>query len=1670
MPARVSSAPMVGRVPPTAANSNGGTTDLFLDAQRRAMATKKASSAAAAASESSVPTSNSIGEFEALKEKLRDQTIRLSSASLRRPAPAAAAAASQHNHQAATHQPHTSAFLHGERYTTRPFQPLVPRIMWEPFSNDREVQEWSERVKLTELRLEHRADSWRGEWHRRAREQEESARKGQRGAPPDAPRIPAPEPPVYSARNDQDFRNMVEAADEFMATGKPSIKSPVRSRPSTSDHTATGTGASHRPNVTITGQPESSEVPVVGGAASQPGGGDALACSTPTVFTTHGRPSSAGAVGRPSSAQRRSFARKQSMAEMARTEYTAALLRKRRATGAISESAADLLNGVVLSVGTDGKPLDLSSEIVEPVLTDDLRCGTVLGPSLILKRDFWVESFARPEVAGLIANAPCFRVIPRFNVASVASAHVSGIRAVLNTVLDAWAGQVGYISLREELTVYLNGRCYVVREHAHPSEPLPAPDSVKQIEALEDKLTKEIIDESRNAAGNVIIHKETNAGAVIVQWESVEPANVITPRRLFSQLVSEPEYEEVVYDRIPFISHGSVSTQAVDRIVAMCERLPPMAPIVFSCLTGRGRSTMGVMIAALYRLHRHNSADLNKICDGSSLVGDHPAVTKHIMRVIGLLPDGLRQENIVANMSKLSGHQNSLVERITQAFKSDAASKIGRELLLRYCHLTCFSAYLAAILAPPDVSVGTAHQPGPPTTAITQTYPQWMDAMPELQLVLDAIRADDSQAGETFDDASFSPGSNGDLLSPGRRTDPQVEKAMRDRVGQVLTQGTVLRDCSQSFGACLNHIPGVQALRQLAPKVPIFTVGPLSVRGRTALLLAISSAFPKAKKCLFLDVRSEPMVYIDDTPFTVGDAIQFLKDPSVAASHNNSWGSSHMTAPTIANVEQRLKGDIRAEAADCANGLLVHKPDSANGSSPVAAMEWISIPHHPHSTYIKTAKESFSAGWDVPGVDVIYARVPMASGEHSFEGDIAAMLHCIFSNAETRDAVADPSTVVVIHDNEGGVRTTFALNLVTLALAARRSLGAEGPHSLAGLTSPDAVVQALAVDVQGGSGVVTTSHTFNVDDESRYANLNAGRIELHVASQLSQMLGAGQLLATVEAAAQLGGRGTRWNLLDRIASEIEAAQQSIGDERKTLQARSLRFIQKYLYLIVVAAFLDEVQLQQRTPSSARRSLPTLHDWIRAHDQIGITFLKMLENPKASMKLVSAQDFFLETPDGGGTSVSRRRGRVITANFGLKADHFPGSQRKGMTPAVHGAPNFRKVDGVNIYGVAIPTVQGVHNVLALLGAHTTQYVAAPGEDVDTALPLIFPRPGVFSRKATAGEPGAPPSPRVRHRVIWCNMREEPLIYVGNRPFVFRDFSNPYVNVEMTGIDPIRIEHIEKLMQDDVLTEGKQFQNRYLVHDEGAPGQLVGQWEPATLETIKTVRQLYDDLAKQDQVNVQFSRFPVTDEQAPEEKDFDYLIQALLPVVASLPQPDGGANDPAECISLVFNCQMGRGRTTTGMVVAAMIVGLVFPEYNTFLEEQLPAHILYPATESPFEHGNYRIVGQVQRLLVDGPQAKQRTDRAINACGRFQNLRAAIEGFKKTVESVDSNDGQRHTALHHGKHYLMRYFFLIIFNSFLHEQYDRESRTLRMSFVQWMDSRKELRGWEHRVELK
>ncbi|KAI8474087.1 MAG: inositol hexakisphosphate-domain-containing protein [Monoraphidium minutum] len=403
-------------------------------------------------------------------------------------------------------------------------------------------------------------------------------------------------------------------------------------------------------------------------------------------------------------------------------------------------------------------------------------------------------------------------------------------------------------------------------------------------------------------------------------------------------------------------------------------------------------------------------------------------------------------------------------------------------------------------------------------------------------------------------------------------------------------------------------------------------------------------------------------------------------------------------------------------------------------------------------------------------------------------------------------------------------------------------------------------------------------------------------------------------------------------------------------------------------------------------------------------------------------------------------VRERAGDVLLKNTLLKADHFPGCQNTKLTPLLEGGPNFRQVEGLPVYGVAIPTVRGVRNVLDAVGA-------AKGA----------------------------------RRVLWHNLREEPVLYVNGKPYVVREADQPFCNLEYTGIDRSRVEDMEARLKRDVLSEAALFDNHILVTEEDDDMQVVDRWEPVTEADVQTPLEVYREL-KADGYDVDYVRLPITDEKAPKDSDFEVFVRRLWNVPPST--------------ALIFNCQMGRGRTTTGMIIGCLVL---LRRMGAFPLPRGPSDPGFPAGGSPpkrapmlldgarppplpeaapawfgaaadaalppggdrLRAGLWGVVRSLLRVLESGNAGKAVLDAVVDAASAMQNLREATAQYRGRI-LAEAKERRRAALMAVCLEYLERYYMLICFSSYLcWSKFDPNSPH-HIPFPDWTASRPELRS--------
>eukprot|EP00629_Pelagomonadales_sp_RCC1024_P006075 CAMPEP_0119295180 /NCGR_PEP_ID=MMETSP1329-20130426/49350_1 /TAXON_ID=114041 /ORGANISM="Genus nov. species nov., Strain RCC1024" /LENGTH=455 /DNA_ID=CAMNT_0007296091 /DNA_START=110 /DNA_END=1477 /DNA_ORIENTATION=+ len=282
------------------------------------------------------------------------------------------------------------------------------------------------------------------------------------------------------------------------------------------------------------------------------------------------------------------------------------------------------------------------------------------------------------------------------------------------------------------------------------------------------------------------------------------------------------------------------------------------------------------------------------------------------------------------------------------------------------------------------------------------------------------------------------------------------------------------------------------------------------------------------------------------------------------------------------------------------------------------------------------------------------------------------------------------------------------------------------------------------------------------------------------------------------------------------------------------------------------------------------------------------------------------------------------------------------------------------------------------------------------------------------------------------VKWYNMREEPVVFLGGQACAPRTANNMNENVEyLMSIEGFELDAIEKRLCCDCEAAG------------GAAGALDVFYQISSSEneersvalapeTTLPMRGAYDWLAKQAGAAVEYYRVPIADETAPEEKDFDQLVAELRGVDASS--------------ALVFNCQMGRGRTTTGMACAVIMCTAKGYEGSTAIAE--PRDRVKGEFLSILE-----LVALVDRVSGAGAglRAKALADFAIGSCAHAQHMVEAIVACEASAAKAKDTDARNPKFWRtRGRNYLERYAYLILFAAYALANADTKYAS---NFTEW-----------------
>lgn len=1302
--------------------------------------------------------------------------------------------------------------------------------------------------------------------------------------------------------------------------------------------------------------------------------------------------------------------------------------------------------------------LDMVTSVVKT------RTGSVLTRNTILKMDHFASG-TNTRLDFHLQGAPNFRVadLDVYGVAQPTVVGLSTILALLNCHPKSLTQtSCTWFSTREEPLVYLNGFPYVLRDYADPMQNMVTFQGISagRLEKLEERLKADVVKEAKSMGGLLLVHQELSDGTVVPCYIAAD--SVQTPLEVFNSF-REQGYR-VKYFRIPISPEQGPEDNYFDEYVRVIKTLKPTDPLIFNCGMGAVRTTVGIIIAQIIRrtqLIEQGQADPFPIAgwDYSMRSNDDPESFQRVFSpelVRGLEEaDSLNAQNrallrVMSIMQKALGYRMSsavdwaldsrkLMENLKEAImgnyramisltsvldngafnkklldelidESDAVVNLREDILFnrlkqtsvqgasdhspylkkalsglqRYFFLLCFTSYINES----------------PDTRFETRFSSWVKARAEIWTMLQHMRykgprlylfrpVDDLRGLNTsgsHDAVTVRRGirhvgpSMFEMVGAGAQSGivagEMEEFILKARTGVVLTSQTILK---VDFWR-INHLakepehspirtPGIQERREpdfndaqevhhvfridgashfrRVESTHVYGVAQPTVEGLRKVVRRLLKDRPRNDKILWINLREEPIIYINGVPYVLRDRYFTLRNIRVYKG---------ITGERLEQLEERLKEDVIREILNHDGRILLHGEDTNGNVQPAWEEVDINDVCTVREVMDSVASEMYREmeGGDDNDFDTFltYYRVPVTAEKSPEWNDFDELRHLI-----TRVDVS--KTALLMNCQIGLGRSTLGTVIATLLTRWLRQ--ADRPQAV---ESPD------AGDV-----------------------MRPQRLNYQIINSLLRVIRNGLENKWIVDDA-VDKCGAFLNLRDVIESaHVQMESEEDEEKRRRILKRGIVMLERYFLLICFQAYLDD------TSPDMVGETESFEAWMNRHQEIATIRLE-LRSEDANLIVPVEKSL----GDGVALSsevmrvVSGRHGQVLAQQTILKHDAFPGCQKASLKEKVEGAYNFRRVEVKKVknavkYGGLAANQSGL---LADMERNDDDKAVAPFI-CGCAMPTKDAIKAVLKRM-NAGPGG-------KRRVLWTCLREEPVLYVNKRPYVLRLFHDPIKNLETTGIARERVEGMERRMQQDALEELEEYDGRLLLHDEEVVDKggfvLVPVWETVPVGSVETPSDVFKSIAEEG-YQVDYLRIPITDEQAPIPDVFDQLIRRIQNANAG--------------VDVLFNCQMGRGRTTTGMVTACLMSMILkndalgdmtssFIAESSSMETSLKALSLGNGDDREegdesheererYENGEYKIVLQLVSVLTYGKLAKRLTDQAINMCDHMQNLRKAV----------------------------------------------------------------------------
>ncbi|KAM8924371.1 paladin isoform 2-T2 [Pelodytes ibericus] len=337
-----------------------------------------------------------------------------------------------------------------------------------------------------------------------------------------------------------------------------------------------------------------------------------------------------------------------------------------------------------------------------------------------------------------------------------------------------------------------------------------------------------------------------------------------------------------------------------------------------------------------------------------------------------------------------------------------------------------------------------------------------------------------------------------------------------------------------------------------------------------------------------------------------------------------------------------------------------------------------------------------------------------------------------------------------------------------------------------------------------------------------------------------------------------------------------------------------------------------------------------------------------------------------------------------------------------TTSSFGAPNFRQAKGgYEVYGMGQPSLNGFRQVL--------QKLQSDGH---------------------------------KECIFFC-VREEPVLFLRLEndfvPYTPRRKENLHENLHNLGKG--KVESLELAIRKELYDFAQLSGNSYYVYNDielfkDEPHSIKIQCE----EDIHVTEEVYNRPVFL-LPSYRYHRLPLPMDGAPLEAQFDAFVNFLRENPCLLLLHDATQPLPA----LLFSCQTGVGRTNLAMILGTLVLyhRKGAPEITAQETDVLPKE-------------RFQVIQNFINMVPNGGKIVDQVDHAIALCSEMHNIKAAIYDSKKKLETIGEDyqiqgSSTKEYFLRGTLNSLERYFYLVAFNYYLHEQYPL---AFALSFSRWM----------------